>query len=261
MRAASQLVTASRPDVAPPNSRSLRRLCLLGHDARTVAALGRLLGKSVHIDLPASFQECLSLLCTRGRVNAFVVDAGSSDDSAKLLEFLFDRQSPVPTFVFTASEDHHLAALMGRLGITRVFRKPADIWKLSEEILRELGLGGAGIQPRTRNAMKDVVARAIDFIAEHLSEINSAADVSRHVGVSREHLSRQFTKYTSCTLWDFVTVCRMEKARQLLRERGLPVKEVASRVGYGCQSTFFRAFAQHAGLTPNQYRTLNREGR
>ncbi len=190
---------------------------------------------------------------------AFVVDPGCCEDAAKLLEFLSERQSAVPTFVFTTSEDVRLAALMQRLGVTRVFRKPRDIWKLSEEIQRELGQEGSGVQPRTRSAMREVVARAIDFITENLPEIHTAADVSRHVNVSREHLSRQFTKYTSCTLWDFVTVCRMELARELLREQRMSVKEISSRVGYGSQSSFFRAFAGLTGLTPNQYRKATQD--
>lgn len=259
MRATSRAETAGRPAVERAAGSNLKRLCLLGHDRRTISALGRLLGKAVHLDVPTSFQECLILLCTRGRVQAFVVDPGGCEDAGKLLEFLSERRSPVPTFVFTASEDRRLARQLEHLEVTRVFRKPRDIWRLSEKILRELGQDASGVQPRTRNAMRDVVGRAIDFITENLPDIRSATDVSSHVKVSREHLSRQFTKYTSCTLWDFVTVCRMEKARELLRERGLSVKEVSSRVGYGCPSSFFRAFAGHTGVTPNKYRKLARE--
>ena len=265
MRATSQAVVAGQPAAKSATKhaagRNIKRLCLLGHDTRTVSALGRLLGKTVHLDVPASFQACLTLLCTRGRVHGFVVDAGCCEDAVKLLQFLSERQSAVPTFVFTASEDDQLARHMERLGVTRVFRKPRDIWNLSKEVQRELGQEGDGVQLRTKNAMRDVVARAIDFITENLPGIRTAADVSGHVNVSREHLSRQFTKYTSCTLWGFVTVCRMELARELLREGGLSVKEVSSRVGYGCQSSFFRAFAGHTGLTPNQYRKLARESR
>jgi len=259
MRVTSRTVPASQAASERASGRHLKRLCLLGHDTRTNSALGRLLGKAYHFDVPASFQECLALVCTRGRVHAFVVDAGCCEDALGLLEFLSERQSSVPMFVFTGSDDTLLARRLEQLGVKRVYRKPRDIWNLSEDIQRELGQTECGVQLRTRTATRDVVARAIDFIVENLAGIQTAADVSRHVNVSREHLTRQFTKYTSCTLWDFVTVCRVEKARELLREHGLPVKEVSSRVGYACQSSFFRAFASHTGLTPNRYRKAARD--
>ncbi|MBN1504138.1 MAG: helix-turn-helix transcriptional regulator, partial [Candidatus Eisenbacteria bacterium] len=232
----------------------LKRLCLLGHEKTTISALGRLLGKTFYLEVPASLSDCLGLLCTRGRVHAFVVDPDSCQDVVTLLDFLSDRQLTVPTFLFTASDDFHLMAHIVRLGVRPVYRKPADIWKLSESIQAELGEPGSGVQPRTRMATRDVLAAAIDFILERPHSVRTAVDVSRHVNVSREHLTRQFTKYTGCTLWDFVTACRIDRAKDLLRGLDLPVKEVASRVGYTCQSSFFRAFAGRTGLTPNEYR-------
>jgi len=240
--------------------RNLKYLCLLGHDPRTTAALGKLLGKTFQLGVPASFQECLASLCTRGQVHAFVLDVDSGEDAVKLLEFLWERQSVIPTFVFTASDDAQLPQRMARVGVKHVFRKPRDIWKLSEAIQEELGGARTGIQLRTRTAMREVVARAIDFIEENLPRIETATNVSGHVNVSREHLSRQFTKYTGRTLWDFVTICRVERARGLLREGGLSIKEISAQAGYGCQSSFFRAFTRHTGLTPTQYRKLARIG-
>ncbi len=258
MRAASHAETATRAAGENAGGPRIARICLLGHEPRTNAALGRLLGKTFHFDTPDSFDECLSLLCARGRVHAFVVDAGCCGQALTLLEFLSERRSAIPLFVFTASDDAELLKRLVRLGAKRVYRKPRDIWNLSEDIRLELGLAECGVQPRTRTATREVVARAIDFISGNLPRIQAAADVSRYVDVSREHLTRQFTRYTSCTLWDFVTVCRVERAKELLRESELPVKEVSSLVGYTCLSSFFRAFAGHTGLTPNHYRKATR---
>jgi len=254
MRATTQAEPATQAADERASARRLKRLCLLGHDARTNSALGKLLGKTFHFDVPGSFQGCLTLLCTRRRVHAFVVDAACCEDALVLLEFLSERRSTIPTFVFTASDNASLARRMEQLGVKRIYRKPRDIWTLSEDIKTELGQAGGGAQLRARTATSDVLPRAIDFIVENLPRIRAAEDISRHVNVSREHLTRQFTKYTGCTLWDFVTVCRMEKARELLRESTISVKEVSSRVGYTCLSSFFRAFTGHTGLTPNRYR-------
>ena len=47
---------------------------------------------------------------------------------------------------------------------------------------------------------------------------------------------------------------RMEKAVRLLLETGLPIAEVARRVGYDSQSKFTAAFKSSYGVLPTEYR-------
>ena len=47
---------------------------------------------------------------------------------------------------------------------------------------------------------------------------------------------------------------RMEKAVRLLSETGLPIAEIARRVGYDSQSKFTAAFKSSCGVLPTEYR-------
>ena len=47
---------------------------------------------------------------------------------------------------------------------------------------------------------------------------------------------------------------RMDLAKYLLRSTALGVNEISAKVGYADNAAFFRAFRQHTGMTPAQYR-------
>jgi AraC-like DNA-binding protein len=239
----------------------VRRLFLLGQEPAIIAVLGRLLGRGFSLRVPATIQECLNEISAEPRPDGLVVDiAHGGRDMSRFLEFLISREYTFSIFVFTGSDNTSLFPVAERLALRRVFRKPLDTWSLAEAIHETLGSQRQGAGRRGTGAVSGVVGRAIAFIKANVHEIESAADVSAHVNVSREHLSRLFSKYVGCTLWDFVTLYRIERAKALLGESWLSVKEISCEVGYDCESTFYRAFIKHTGITPRRYRTSRRAG-
>jgi AraC-like DNA-binding protein len=95
--------------------------------------------------------------------------------------------------------------------------------------------------------------KTLELVEANYSNIARISEISKLLGVSREHLSRQFTRFTGHTLSDFVTIYRVEKAKELLYAGSL-VKQVYSEVGFKCESSFFRSFLKHVGITPRVYR-------
>ena len=56
---------------------------------------------------------------------------------------------------------------------------------------------------------------------------------------------------------DYLTYCRLEKAKQLLKESGKSVPEVSEAVGYPAHEHFQKLFKKRIGLTPSAYRKEN----
>jgi AraC family transcriptional regulator of adaptative response / methylphosphotriester-DNA alkyltransferase methyltransferase len=52
----------------------------------------------------------------------------------------------------------------------------------------------------------------------------------------------------------------MERAAELLRIRGLTVRDVAHRVGYRQPAQFAKAFRRHHGIAPSDFRANGRFG-
>lgn len=81
-----------------------------------------------------------------------------------------------------------------------------------------------------------------------------AATIIENSGYSHAQFSREFKKYTSLTLIDYLTEKRLEYATELLQKTDLSVLDIAFNVGYTSLSFFIRIFKERYGVPPLQYR-------
>ncbi|MCX5800850.1 MAG: AraC family transcriptional regulator [Candidatus Eisenbacteria bacterium] len=235
----------------------LKRVCLVGQEAATVTALGRLLGRDYYLTVKESIGDFLSTLDPKVRSDGLVLGAQCSNlERMRLADALESEQLHLFVFVFASPDRIFVPDPLSRLKVQGFFRKPREILKLAEALRRVLGPAREGQGVPVNDARSGMVAGAIEYIEKNLVNIKHSTDVNRHLGVSREHLSREFTKYTGRTLWDFINLCRVERARELLQGDRLLVKQVFSEAGFNCRSSFFRAFLKHTGLAPGHYRQL-----
>lgn len=86
---------------------------------------------------------------------------------------------------------------------------------------------------------------------------HSIDSLSRAAGMSRSGFNRQFTASYGCSPMDFVQSVRLRAAARMLTGSELPVKSIASRVGYSSRSHFSRAFTAHFGIDPTGYRSCD----
>jgi AraC family transcriptional activator of mtrCDE len=72
--------------------------------------------------------------------------------------------------------------------------------------------------------------------------------------MSRATFARRFQECTGTSANDFHTNIRMSIASQQLKQSTLSVETIAETVGYQSDAAFQRAFKQHVGMTPAQWR-------
>ncbi|WNR42950.1 helix-turn-helix transcriptional regulator [Paenibacillus roseipurpureus] len=78
---------------------------------------------------------------------------------------------------------------------------------------------------------------------------------ANRVGMGTHYFCRMFRKATQRTPMDFITLCRLRFAKQLLLEgKDLPVGEIAIQCGYMSTSYFIKRFRMQEGMTPHEYR-------
>ena len=95
---------------------------------------------------------------------------------------------------------------------------------------------------------------AMSFMENNLSYSIRIADVARHLGIDRTHLSRLFKQKLNSSPERELTRLRMKKACELLSMRNVRVKEAAYSVGYNDPLHFSRMFRKLHALSPEQYR-------
>ncbi len=83
--------------------------------------------------------------------------------------------------------------------------------------------------------------------------------VSEHFGISPNNLSQQFKRYAGISPAKYLTVLRVDKAKELLTKTQASVKEIALMVGYADSSVFVRNFKASTSMTPGQYRSNMRQ--
>ena len=77
---------------------------------------------------------------------------------------------------------------------------------------------------------------------------------SERAGVSKNHLSFEFSRETGETFTEYVARVRVDEAKRLLATTQLLVYEVGVRVGYPSVEHFSRVFKKVAGVSPVKFR-------
>ncbi len=100
------------------------------------------------------------------------------------------------------------------------------------------------------------VAKAREIISRRFSEPElSVSGIAQEVGMSDSRLSVAFKEAYHMTPLECITAHRMRRARRLLRETEMPVKDIALECGYYDIPAFNRRFKSYTGKTPQQYKT------
>lgn len=105
-----------------------------------------------------------------------------------------------------------------------------------------------------KNRVKLDLAEVEGYIRNHYLEQVSLEGIAAHFLVTKEHLSRAFKAATGDTVLDRITRLRMERARELIAGRDMPIKEAAGLCGYEDLAYFYRVFKKHYGITPGELR-------
>jgi AraC family transcriptional regulator len=102
---------------------------------------------------------------------------------------------------------------------------------------------------------KHKLRAVLEYIHEHLDAELCLDQLAAVAHVSPYHFARLFKKSTGLPPHQYVIARRIERAKELLRERErLPLAEVAAEVGFACQSHFTRHFKRLVGVTPRRFR-------
>lgn len=95
---------------------------------------------------------------------------------------------------------------------------------------------------------------AAKLLSQHYAEDIHIQDLADQVGLSRSALFRQFKAAFHKSPQQFLLETRLLKARTLLIETDLPIKEIALNVGYSDQLIFSKAFKKFFSVSPSGYR-------
>ncbi len=109
------------------------------------------------------------------------------------------------------------------------------------------------METRGNDEQVGAVQRMQDYIASHLGEEITLADLARASLFSPWHAHRLFTQFTGCSVADYVRRLRLSKSALKLRDEKCRVADVAFEMGFGSVDGYQRAFYRAFGCNPKEY--------
>jgi AraC family transcriptional regulator len=99
----------------------------------------------------------------------------------------------------------------------------------------------------------------LDAIATWMSSGVRIAALANQLGMGTHQFTRLFRQTMGCSPYRFVTLRRIECARELLEKTSLPLAEIALELGFVSQSHFTSVFHREVRTTPQSYRSYFRK--
>ncbi|MEA4964691.1 MAG: response regulator [Oscillospiraceae bacterium] len=163
-----------------------------------------------------------------------------------VIERAKQEHSTTKFIVITAYSIFEYAQSALRLGADDLLLKPINGEQLIAAINRAVGM-----QFSSNRQVNDILL----YLGEHLGESLTLNDIAEKFYISSYHLSHLFKKYMGMTCIECVHWMRIEKARQLLKNTNMSIKEISELTGYSNLNNFYMHFKKLTGMTPKSYIT------
>lgn len=102
------------------------------------------------------------------------------------------------------------------------------------------------------------VKKCKQYIIQHLNKPISLNQLASYVELTPAYLSTLFHETEGVTLKSYIQSERIHAAENLLKYSDYPIAHISSYLCFQSQSYFGAVFKEHTGMTPGQYRKLNK---
>lgn len=107
------------------------------------------------------------------------------------------------------------------------------------------------------NAAQKIESAKI-IMQENISKEIDAEELSAKLGLSYSWFRKVFKEYTGYSPAKYFQELKLRKAKQLLIESPLTIKEICYQLNYTSTEHFFTVFKKQTGYTPTEYRNIGR---
>lgn len=140
------------------------------------------------------------------------------------------------------------------------FDKLFDIYRANEPLQQQnLACGLENILLRMASGLKQAegsrnLTKSLEYIHTYYSKEIHIPDLAKMESLSNSRYIAVFKQRTGMTPSEYIIHLRLNTACDLLRNRGMSVKEVAACVGYDNPHFFSKLFKKKIGLSPQTYK-------
>ncbi|HEY9110121.1 MAG TPA: helix-turn-helix transcriptional regulator [Roseateles sp.] len=249
-----------RMDYQRPGHHTLSVYLQGGHDTHLIETPRETGRPGCHCVLPAEHESRWNVAGPLRFVHLYL----SSDAWGHRIVRLLDAEPRAITLEQRIFGEDALLASWAQGVAARDWQDPTErlrIDSLSQAALDHLVLQAA--KPRQREKAERAAGglsgaarrRVLAFVDAHLDSADlSLPRLAAEAHLSEFHFARMFRVSMGCSVHDWVSSRRLERARALLRGTALPLADVAAACGYAGASHLSRHVKAATGATPGQLR-------
>ncbi len=103
------------------------------------------------------------------------------------------------------------------------------------------------------------IAEISDYIKAHFDEELYLDTLAQKFDIAPKYLSKVLKDHLGISFKTYLTQLRIDKAEELLTHDDIKINEICNAAGFVNHSAFIRAFKQKNGISPSEYRRLNKK--
>lgn len=104
------------------------------------------------------------------------------------------------------------------------------------------------------NETSDNIQYLCKYLEYHFTEDITLEDMAAFCGLNASYLCRAFKKQTSFSPKEYVTLLRLNRAKNLLSNTDIPAYKIGELVGISNEANFIRLFKKYEHMSPGEYR-------
>lgn len=106
----------------------------------------------------------------------------------------------------------------------------------------------------------EFISYTTDYIENNLSADLSVNNLCKTFNVSKNILYKKFDTFYGCTVNEYITKRRLQKATMLLSNTDINIASISEAVGFYNYTYFSKLFKAHMNLSPSEYRKQAKAG-
>ena len=198
-----------------------------------------------------SYFELLNQLCEE-------LSQISSRHDTHAMELYYSISIMLLQFINEGQLNEKLAFYVGLYKLTKVDEHSS--WAVAAQYLFEVSVAIFNLLGDNEHILSDkALKRVLDYISDNLSGDLTLTKLAEVGGFNSSYLSRLFKQNMRVSISDYVYEKRIELSKQLLVKTNQKIQDIGIRSGYPSAQSFTRAFRNHEGITPVEYRELHRK--
>lgn len=109
-------------------------------------------------------------------------------------------------------------------------------------------------EKEVKKTYSKTIEKSLRYIEDNYKKHISLIDVAKHIYLSHEYFSRLFKEEVGENFSTYLTIYRINKAKELIKGTDMKISQIAMEVGYSNPGYFSKSYKKYMGVSPDEDR-------